>query len=127
MKLLVKSLIVVLCVLLPDLICAAVEEPPVDQPPGVSITDKAKTSPKAPESRKKNLANEPVPLGQLLYENQCHACHESTVHVRDDHKAKTYEDIQYWVGRWAKELDTKWSADEIEAVVRYLNDTYYHY
>jgi len=31
------------------------------------------------------------------------------------------------VGRWSQEVGTKWSADEIDAVVQYLNDTFYHY
>ena len=79
------------------------------------------------ESNDKNLANEPVPLGKMLYENHCLSCHESMVHIRGAHKAKTYGDIQYWVGRWALELDIKWSSDEIDAVVQHLNDTFYHY
>jgi len=76
---------------------------------------------------KQSLENEAVPRGKLLYENHCLSCHESLVHIRQDHKAKTYEDVQYWVGRWAVELDVKWSADEIDAVVQHLNDTFYHY
>jgi cytochrome c5 len=76
---------------------------------------------------KKSLANEPEPLGKMLYENHCLSCHESMVHIRETQKAKTIEDIQYWVGRWSIELDVKWSADEIDAVVQHLNETFYHY
>ena len=75
----------------------------------------------------KNLANEPAARGKLLYENHCISCHESMVHIRAASKAKTYEDIQYWVGRWASELKIKWSADEIDDVVEHLNQTFYHY
>jgi cytochrome c5 len=65
--------------------------------------------------------------GQLLYENHCKTCHESMVHIREQRRAKSVQDIQYWVGRWSNELDVEWSADEIEAVANYLNDRFYHY
>ena len=119
-----NSLCLVVCTVLSVVTYAAIEETENVQQSGMNSSIQSDVSSKETE---KNLANEPKPRGQLLYENQCHFCHESTVHIREGHKAKNYADIQYWVGRWADELDTKWSADEIDAVVQYLNDTFYHF
>jgi cytochrome c5 len=117
----------VLGVAIPLSSCAAVKE---NQAVEVENIDTAVTSEVVVESKnndQKDLANEPTSRGKLLYENHCHSCHESMVHIRGAHKAKTYEDIQYWVGRWAQELNVKWSADEIDDVVQHLNQTFYHY
>lgn len=128
MKLFMKSLGVIVCTVLPAAVTnAAIEDTVIDKKTEASASDKSAASTKQSKDEKQNLANEPLPRGQLLYENQCHSCHESTVHIRKDHKAKNFAEIQYWVGRWANELGTKWSADEIDAVVQYLNDTFYHY
>jgi cytochrome c5 len=130
MKLITKCLGLFVCTALPFAVSADVEDVQIDHHAQISGTSKDKPMASAETPKKngeKNLVNEPLPRGQLLYENHCHACHESTVHIRKDHKAKNYADIQYWVGRWSKELDTKWSSEDIEAVAKYLNDTFYHY
>jgi cytochrome c5 len=129
MKLYIQTLGVILGVVSPLVSYAALEEPPVDQQVEMNGEEKPNATPSqdTQQSEGKNLVNEALPRGQLLYENHCHTCHESIIHIRKDHKAKNHADIQYWVGRWAKDLDTKWSADEIDAVVQYLNDTFYHY
>jgi cytochrome c5 len=122
-----STLFLILSVTCPIGINAAVKE---TQSVGQEDINKAITPVSSAQSKKddkKNTANDPASLGKLLYENHCLSCHESLVHIRGAHKAKTFEDVQYWVGRWALELDVKWSADEIDAVVQHLNDTYYHY
>lgn len=121
-------------IVVPAIGLAAAKEIPVTDPvkTGITAVTEKGAAPNTSASHakgnsEKSLANEPSPRGQLLYENHCHRCHESLVHIREAHKAKTYEDVQYWVGRWAQELDVKWSADEIDSVVQYLNNMYYHY
>ncbi|WP_455212173.1 hypothetical protein [Kaarinaea lacus] len=112
--------------LLPTLSSAAVQQTQGVEKDTINATASVSSS-ESKKNDKKSLANEPEPLGKLLYENHCLSCHESMVHIRGAHKAKTFTDVQYWVGRWAQELDIKWSADEIDAVVQHLNDTFYHY
>lgn len=73
------------------------------------------------------LTNEEKPRGQLLYDNHCHVCHESNVHIRANRKAKTRKDIQYWVNRWSEHLKLKWNTNDKNDVASYLNLTYYHY
>jgi hypothetical protein len=116
-----------MCAAIPLLTYAAVKDSQAVEPENV---DAGITAVKASENHnddQKNLANEPSSRGKLLYENHCLSCHESMVHIRGAHKAKTIEDVQYWVGRWAVELNVKWSADEIDDVVQHLNQTFYHY
>ena len=63
--------------------------------------------------------------GRLLYENECTVCHTSVVHIREDRKAKSREEIRSWVQRWSKELKLQWESGEIDDVIEYLNDKYY--
>lgn len=63
--------------------------------------------------------------GKLLYENHCRVCHTSVVHVREDRKASSREEIRTWIQRWRKELGLQWGSAEIDDVIEYLNDRYY--
>ena len=63
--------------------------------------------------------------GRLLYENHCMVCHESVVHVREDRKAVSREDLRAWVRRWQRQLDLQWEGSEVEDVTEFLNDRYY--
>ena len=74
-----------------------------------------------------SLANKSEPRGKLLYENHCQVCHDSKVHIREDHRAKSKMDIQYWVIRWSLELKLDWSLAEVADVVNYLAEEYYQF
>lgn len=63
--------------------------------------------------------------GELLYNNHCTKCHTSTVHVRQDRKAKTMQSLRYQVTRWAKNNSLNWSEKEIDDVVSFLNNKFY--
>ena len=63
--------------------------------------------------------------GQLLYENHCMVCHTSVVHVREQRKASSREEIQAWIFRWQKELALNWEPGEIDDVAEFLNQRYY--
>ena len=65
--------------------------------------------------------------GSRLYENHCAGCHDSIVHIRENPKAQSAEDIRYQITRWADVLELPWTPAEVEDVLHYLNDTYYHY
>ena len=65
--------------------------------------------------------------GELLYKNHCRSCHESSVHIRKQRKAKSIADIQYWVIRWSTTLGLNWDDDTINDVNRYLNKHYYKF
>jgi mono/diheme cytochrome c family protein len=66
-----------------------------------------------------------VNRGELLYENHCQGCHQSTVHVRGHRRADSVEAIQGWVRRWAEDRELGWDDEAIRAVTDYLNRRYY--
>ena len=72
------------------------------------------------------LAAEPG-RGELLYENHCTDCHESIIHIRDKRKARSIADIRAQIVRWQDVLTLQWTAQEVDDVLRLLNDRYYHY
>lgn len=63
--------------------------------------------------------------GRLLYENHCTVCHTSVVHVREQRKAASREEIQSWIRRWQKELGLQWGTMEVDDVTEFLNKRYY--
>jgi mono/diheme cytochrome c family protein len=65
--------------------------------------------------------------GKLLYENQCAGCHESVVHVRDNHKMKSADEMRAEVSRWARNQKLEWGSAEIDDVTHYLNERFYHF
>jgi len=65
--------------------------------------------------------------GRLLYENHCTSCHISTLHVRDQRKSKTPDEMRAWILRWSGELKLDWREDELADVYQYLNNRYYKF
>jgi hypothetical protein len=65
--------------------------------------------------------------GQLLYENHCLTCHDSSVHIRQHDKARSLADIRRWVVRWAQHLKLDWTNEEISDVTNYLNQIFYDF
>ena len=68
-----------------------------------------------------------VTRGQMLYENHCTSCHESTVYIRTKRKATNYKEVGNWVNQRADWLNLDWSDVEKQEVMQYLNERYYKY
>ena len=79
----------------------------------------------APNSEAKVLPE--VTRGQLLYENHCTSCHESTVYIRTKRKATNYKEVGNWVNQFADWLNLGWGDVEKQEVMQYLNERYYKY
>ena len=79
----------------------------------------------APNSETKVLSE--ITRGQMLYENHCTSCHESTVYIRTKRKAKNYKEVGNWVNQRADWLNLGWSDVEKQEVMQYLNERYYKY
>ena len=94
-----------------------------DQPrgsePGAAIDAPQETSPKHPPAE--------LPRGQLLYENHCQSCHQSTVHIRDPQrrKVRSLAELRAEIVRWAGVLHLDWQEQEVADVLQYLNRRYY--
>ncbi len=68
-----------------------------------------------------------LPRGQMLYENHCGVCHDSRIHIRENRKVKSIEDIRYWINRWTTYLKLHWSEEEKNAVANHLGKKYYRF
>lgn len=65
--------------------------------------------------------------GRALYENQCTACHESVVHIRERRVVTSLPALYERVEHWRTVTHAQWSKEEVQAVVDYLNARYYKF
>jgi mono/diheme cytochrome c family protein len=63
--------------------------------------------------------------GRALYENHCVVCHTSKVHRRVPSLPLHTDDLRFIVTLWTSQQGLRWSRDDIEDVVHYLDRTYY--
>ena len=63
--------------------------------------------------------------GRALYENHCVVCHTAKVHRRVPPLPLHTDDLRFIVTLWASQQGVRWSRDDIEDVVHYLDRTYY--
>jgi len=63
--------------------------------------------------------------GMLLYATHCKACHSSNVHWRERKLATDVSSLRREVRRWQNSADLRWTEEEIEDVVSYLNLAFY--
>ena len=65
--------------------------------------------------------------GRLLYETHCGACHYERVHQRIRSDVKDLADLRDTVSRWASQTKHRFTLDELEEVVQYLNQSHYRF
>jgi cytochrome c1 len=65
--------------------------------------------------------------GELLYTTHCVACHSMQMHWRDNKLAVDWPTLLAQVQQWQAAAQLAWSADDVERVARYLNDSSYHF
>ncbi len=65
--------------------------------------------------------------GELLYTTHCVACHTKEVHWRARRLATDWPTLADETRRWQRNLGLKWTDDEVDDVVRYLNTTIYRF
>jgi mono/diheme cytochrome c family protein len=71
---------------------------------------------------------QPAPSGgALLYQTHCIGCHDKQIHWRDDRLAKDWRSLAAQVRRWQTNTGLQWTEQEIDDVVRYLNQTIYKF
>lgn len=72
------------------------------------------------------LAQDPA-LGRLLYETHCGGCHYERVHERVRSDVKDLGDLRDAVARWADQTKHRFTVQDIEEVVQYLNASHYRF
>jgi len=65
--------------------------------------------------------------GRALYEEACTSCHGKSVHDRSPRSAATPEALRDFVRRWSTATGARWSEADIDDVVIWLNQRYYHF
>ena len=63
--------------------------------------------------------------GRLLYENHCVVCHTPKVHRRVPPLPVNKDHLRFIVTVWVRHESMRWSQQDIEDVVDYLDRTYY--
>ena len=63
--------------------------------------------------------------GRALYQTYCGACHYERIHQRARSEIKDMADLRDMVSRWSKQTNYRFSLDELEDVVEYLNVSHY--
>lgn len=65
--------------------------------------------------------------GKLLYDTHCGGCHYERVHERVRSDVKGLADLRDAVARWAEQTKHRFTVQEIEEVVQYLNASHYRF
>ncbi len=65
--------------------------------------------------------------GGLLYSTHCSACHNSTIHWRDQKLATDWKSLKAQVKLWQGYTKLRWSEQDIIDVTSYLNMHYYNF
>jgi len=65
--------------------------------------------------------------GELLYKNHCQSCHDTDVHVRENSRVTSPEELRAWVISMVVHSELPWSQEEIADITAYLNRTIYHF
>jgi len=65
-------------------------------------------------------------IGKEYVDESCLSCHGTEMFTRDESKIETNFDLRRQVSYCVSHLDVDWFPEEEQAVVKYLNDTFYH-
>ena len=65
--------------------------------------------------------------GRAFYENHCQSCHSAKVHNRKQRWPSDLTQLRDVVNQWQGQQNLRWSQEDIEDVVYFLNVTQYSY
>ena len=65
--------------------------------------------------------------GHALYENHCQVCHTANVHSRPNRIPLNVDELRQIVTQWSVQENLRWSAEDVEDVVYYLQRTRYRF
>ena len=71
-------------------------------------------------------AEDPHP-GRSLHDRNCQSCHDTAVYTREKRMVGDVDGLRTQVARCETNLSLQWFDDQKDSVVRYLNDSYYHF
>jgi len=65
--------------------------------------------------------------GRALYENHCRVCHTEQVHGRPNRLPIDQADLRQIVDNWQKLEQLRWTTQDVDDVVWFLNQTRYRF
>jgi cytochrome c553 len=65
--------------------------------------------------------------GKMLYQKNCVSCHSSEVFTRENHMVNNFAELKERIRQCELSNDLTWFDEDIDAVVNYLNTTYYKF
>lgn len=66
--------------------------------------------------------------GRVLYQTYCGGCHYERIHDgRLRPQVRNLEDLRDMVARWAPQTKRTYTLDELDDIVRYLNESHYRF
>jgi len=71
---------------------------------------------------------DPDPMhGKQLHDEHCMQCHSDSVYTRSDHFVTSENALRTQVQRCNVNLGTQWFDEDVNDVVEYLNNSFYHF
>lgn len=65
--------------------------------------------------------------GKKLYDASCTSCHNDSVYKRKDHKIKSLQGLTEQIHNCEHMTDVKLGKNQVNDLVKYLNETYYKF
>jgi cytochrome c2 len=65
--------------------------------------------------------------GRGLYENHCQYCHSAKIHQREKRWPSDLQQLRGVVEQWQAQQQLRWTKDDVDDVVFYLNLRQYNY
>ena len=66
-----------------------------------------------------------IDRGRLLYETHCATCHTERLHEREKSAIRSYADLRGEVGRRAALTNRRFSPDELDDIIEFLDRSHY--
>lgn len=73
------------------------------------------------------LQAQDIDPGKKLHEEHCTRCHSPDIYTREKRIVNSYKELAERVRQCELNNELTWFDEEINAVVKYLNSTYYHF
>jgi len=66
-----------------------------------------------------------IDRGRLLYDTHCGSCHTERLHDREKSVIRSYADLRAEVGRRAAMTNRRFTPDELEDIIEFLDRSHY--
>ncbi len=68
-----------------------------------------------------------INLGKSLQQKNCMSCHDDGIYSREDRRVTSSDALRAQVQRCETNLNLQWFPEDVDAVIEYLNTSYYKF